>query len=108
MTQSPGSSPLAEWHLYVIRTVDGFFYAGISTDVQRRFKEHLAQGLKTAKYLRSHKPAELAFSLAVGGKGLALKVEYRFKRLSKSAKARIIASGKMKFDPVTGKIRIRG
>jgi predicted GIY-YIG superfamily endonuclease len=29
------------WHLYVIRTVDGCLYAGIATDVRRRFQEHV-------------------------------------------------------------------
>ncbi len=102
----PGTPVLASWHLYVVRTVGGFLYAGISTDVQRRFKQHLSQGCKTPKYLHAHKPVEVAFSLAVGDKGLALKVEYRFKRLSKTAKERIVASGKMDFDPCSGKIRI--
>lgn len=101
-----GAPIQASWHLYVIRTVDGFLYAGISTDVRRRFKEHLEQGRNASKYLLSHKPAEVAFSVAVGDKGLALKVEYRFKRLSKTVKERIVAAGKVKFDPCSGKIRV--
>ena len=26
------------WHLYVIRTTAGFLYAGITTDVERRYR----------------------------------------------------------------------
>ena len=34
------------WHLYVIRTVDGCLYAGIATDVRRRYREHASGGPK--------------------------------------------------------------
>jgi putative endonuclease len=94
------------WHLYVVRTSGGSLYAGIATDVQRRFREHLAQGSRTPGYLRAHKPRELAFSQAIGGRGLALKVEYRFKRLSKAAKENIIQSGRMAFDGESGRIAV--
>ena len=90
------------WHLYIVRTIDNFLYAGISTDVQRRFKEHLAQGRKTAKYLFAHKPQSLAFSLPVGDRALASKVEYYFKQLSKKEKENIVASQKLVFDTETG------
>lgn len=92
------------WYLYIIRTVDQCMYTGISTDVQRRFKEHLAQGPKTAKYLLAHKPESLAFSLPIGKRALAAKVEYQFKRISKKGKEQIVATQKLVFDIETGKI----
>lgn len=69
------------WHLYVIRTADRKLYAGVTTDVQRRFREHLSQGRKTARYLRAHKPKALVFSQVIGDRSSALRVEYWFKRL---------------------------
>jgi len=92
------------WHLYIIRTIDGYLYAGITTDVERRVNEHLAQGRKAAKYLIAHKPASLVFSQAVGIRSLALRVEYHFKQLSSQEKLHIIHSGKLFFDSNTGKI----
>lgn len=92
------------WHLYVIRTDDRSLYAGISTDVRRRFKEHVAQGRKTAKYLLAHRPEYLAFSHPVGNRSLALKVEHSFKRLSKKEKEEIVDSQKMIFDRESGMI----
>ena len=92
------------WHLYVVRTVDGCLYTGIATDVQRRLGEHLSQGKKCARYLRAHKPRELAFSLPVGSRGLALKVERRFKKLPKASKERIVSAGHLAFDRESGKI----
>ncbi len=79
-------------------------YAGISTDVQRRFREHRAQGRKTAKYLLAHKPQSLVFSCPVGDRSLALKVEYHFRRLSKKEKEQIIDSQQVVFDTESGKI----
>jgi putative endonuclease len=92
------------WHLYVVRAEDGSLYAGISTDLQRRLREHEAQGRKAAKYLIAHKPQNLAFSHPVGNRSLALKVEHSFKRLPKSKKEKIIDSQKMIFDKMSGKI----
>lgn len=96
----------ASWHLYVIRTLDGFLYSGISTNVPRRFKEHLSQGPRTAKYLVAHKPASLAFSAIIGEKSLALKVEYHFKQLAKREKELIVTAQRLEFDRESGRIRI--
>jgi putative endonuclease len=92
------------WHLYVVRTMDDSLYAGITTDVQRRFLEHSVQGSRTAGYLCAHKPKALAFSIPVGGKALALKVEYHFKRLAKRDKERIVREQHLGFDGESGRI----
>ena len=84
--------------------MDGSLYAGISTDVTRRFQEHLAQGRKTARYLRTRKPLCLAFSQAIGDRPLALKVELRFKKLPKRKKEQVVASGLLYFDRNSGSI----
>jgi len=102
-----GSARKALWYLYVVRTVEGFLYTGISTDVARRFTEHLSQGRQTARYLLAHKPEAIAFSKAIGGRSLAQKVEYHFKRLKKKEKEWIVASKQLVFDRESGRIKIR-
>ena len=97
---------MACWYLYLVKTVDNSLYAGISTDVARRFREHCAQGRKTAKYLLAHKPLSLAFSQALGDRSLALKVEYQFKLLSKKDKDRIVDAQQLIFEPGSGRIEI--
>jgi putative endonuclease len=97
---------MACWYLYIVRTVDDFMYAGISTDVLRRFREHCAQGHKTAKYLLAHKPLSLAFSQAIGDRSLALKVEYHFKLLSKKDKDSIVDTQQLIFERGSGRIII--
>ncbi len=99
---------MACWYVYVIRTVDGSLYTGISTDVARRFREHLAQGRKTAHYLRTHKPLCLAFLQAIGDRPLALKVELHFKKLPKKTKELIVASGLLCYDLASGNIIFPG
>ena len=41
------------WHLYVVRTVKGSLYAGIATNVRRRYQEHVTGGPKAARFLRA-------------------------------------------------------
>ena len=95
----------AIWLLYVIRCVDGSLYAGITTDVRRRFEEHLTGGPKAARYLRAHSPKELVFRRRIGTRSLALKAEYWFKQMPKPVKEAIIRDGNFRIDRESGKIR---
>ena len=72
------------WHLYLIECVDGSLYTGITTDVERRYREHLAG--KGARYTRSHKPLRLLASRPFAGKSAALKAELAIKNLPKAKK----------------------
>ena len=94
------------WYLYVIRTVDQHLYAGVSTDVSRRFAEHQGRGPKAARYLRAHPPQCLVLSQAIGSRSLALKVEYQFKKLARSQKEHLVRAGALRFDEVSGKIAL--
>ncbi len=78
------------WHLYLIRTRQGTLYTGISTDVLRRFDDH-REG-KGAKYLRSRGPLTLVYQSKIGKRALALKTEYRIKKLQKSKKEQIVSA----------------
>ena len=72
------------WHLYLLRCRDGSLYAGIATDVERRFRQHAAgQG---AKYTRSHPPECVLGSRAYPDRGSALRAECALKRQPKARK----------------------
>lgn len=92
------------WFLYVIRTLDDTLYTGISTDVDRRFEEHRSRGCRSAKYFLAHPPRAIALAARIGDRSLALKVEYRFKRLPCARKEMIVKTGKLKFDENSGRI----
>lgn len=93
------------WHLYVIRTIDGSLYAGITTDVRRRYQEHAGGGPKAAKYMRANPPQSLVFKRRIGTRTLALKAEYWFKQLSKKDKEAIVAAGRLRIDRKSGHCR---
>lgn len=79
-----------DWFLYLIRTKQGNLYTGITTDVERRFKEHCSGGKKSAKYLKGKGPLLLVYCIKVGARANALKLEYQVKRLNKQTKENII------------------
>ncbi|HLT92188.1 MAG TPA: GIY-YIG nuclease family protein [Woeseiaceae bacterium] len=79
------------WSVYVLRCADGSLYTGVATDVSRRLAEH-AGGRRGAKYLRGRGPFELVLSLEAGGRGPALRLERRIKRLPRAAKERLLRS----------------
>ncbi|MGB5915135.1 MAG: GIY-YIG nuclease family protein [Phormidesmis sp.] len=78
------------WSLYLVRTRQDTLYAGISTDVAKRFAEH-EKGKRGAKYLRARGPLQMVYTVEVGSHVLAAKVEYRFKKLTKEKKESVVA-----------------
>jgi len=77
---------MLNWYLYLIRCRDGSLYTGITTNVTRRFAEHQENNSAGAKYLRGRGPLVLVFQKKLGGRSLALGVESRVKKLSKTGK----------------------
>ncbi len=81
------------WSLYLVRTGDSSLYTGVTTDVRRRFAEHENKDGKNkgAKALRGKMPLTLAYSVEVGNRSEALKLEYRVKQLTRAQKEKLIA-----------------
>ena len=86
-----GHSKMKKWSVYIIRCRDRSLYTGISTDVQRRFGEHISGGRTAAKYTRSFASTEPVYEIAIGKRSLAAKIEYRIKHLSRQKKEFIIS-----------------
>ncbi len=49
-----------DWSVYIICCDDGSLYTGISTDVERRFREHL-ETPRGAKFFNGRKPREVVW-----------------------------------------------
>ena len=81
---------MSDWYLYLIRCSDNTLYTGISTDVDRRFAQHQSEGYAASKYLKGRGPLSLVFKEKLGTRSLALKVEYRVKRMTKANKEKLI------------------
>jgi len=45
------------WSLYILRCGDGSFYTGVTTDIERRFREH-DKG-RASRYTRTPRPVFL-------------------------------------------------
>lgn len=73
------------WYAYVIRTEKGHLYTGITTDLERRFREH-AEGKKGAKFFRTSAPSEMIFKKRFKDRSAASKFEARFKALNRREK----------------------
>lgn len=81
------------WCVYVIRATDGTLYTGITTDMDRRWSEHLS-GEKGAKYFRGRKPEELVFTETGHNRSSASKREAELKKLSRAEKLALIAAAR--------------
>lgn len=77
-----------EWYVYILSCGDGSYYTGITTDVNRRLKQH--QEGKGAKYTRGRGPLGLLYVETMPNQSEALKREYKIKQLSKKKKTELI------------------
>ena len=80
--------PANNWFIYLVRTGAGSLYAGISTDPERRLRQH--QSGKGARALRGKGPLTLVWRQGVADKGEALRLEYRLKQQSKAFKEHLV------------------
>lgn len=77
------------WFVYVLECSDQTLYCGITTDVDRRVREH-NNSKRGAKYTRGRRPVTLLKSWKVKDKSEATSAEKRFKRLSKQEKLDVV------------------
>ena len=87
---APTSSDSKPWFIYLVRNNRNALYAGITTDVERRFIEHQSSGPKAAKALKGKGPLTLEFWYPVADRSIASQLEYRIKKLPKAKKEQII------------------
>jgi len=81
---------MSVWSLYLIECNNGSLYTGITTDVERRLKEHQSSSPKSAKYLRGKGPLTLVFREEVGNRSQASIAEARVKKLSRTDKDNLV------------------
>ena len=78
------------YYTYIMRCEDGSLYTGITTDVERRFKEHQGKLSGGAKYTKGRIPIKVEVMWQSDNRSLASKLEYRIKKLSKVEKETLI------------------
>ena len=76
----------------MLRCEDNSIYTGITTDLERRFKEHNSKNEKCAKYTLNHSVINIEAVWQSQNRSLASKLEYNLKKLTKLQKESIINS----------------
>ena len=80
------------YFVYILLCDNGSYYTGYTTDLTRRYQEHL-EGTDKCKFTRSFKPLSIAQSWKIqGNKSTAMKAEKFIKTLSKAKKQQLILS----------------
>ena len=79
------------WCVYVIVCFDNSFYCGITTNIERRLKQHNGDLSGGAKYTRSRRPCRLVYKEKAENRSTASKKEYWFKKLTRKQKEKYIS-----------------
>ena len=73
------------YFVYILQCADQTLYTGITTDLDRRIKEHNNSKLG-AKYTKVRRPVKLVYSQSFTNRSEASKEESRIKKLSRQQK----------------------
>ncbi|PID84369.1 endonuclease [Candidatus Gracilibacteria bacterium] len=76
--------------LYILRCRDGSLYTGITTDIDRRIKEHNGERKGGAKYTRGRHPVSLVYSENFVNRSEASKREREIKQMTVKEKRKLI------------------
>ena len=80
---------MTAWYVYILRCADQSLYTGVTTDPERRLKEH-NHDKAGAKYTRARRPVKLIYQEIVTNRSAACRREHTIKALSRMAKEALI------------------
>jgi len=79
------------WYVYLLRCADNTLYCGITTDIQKRLRQHNGELIGGAKYTKVRQPCELVYMEEADNRSEASKRECAIKKLSKASKEKLIS-----------------
>ena len=74
------------WYVYFLICADSSLYCGITTNLEKRLKQHNGEIKGGAKYTRSRRPCRFVHIKKAMNRSIASKLEYQFKQLSRKNK----------------------
>lgn len=77
---------MSYYYVYILQCADNTYYTGITTDIERRLKEHNGKVKGGAKYTRVRTPVKFVYSEQHPNRSSATKREYEIKQLSREEK----------------------
>ena len=78
------------WYVYVLLCSDNSFYCGITTNIERRLKQHNGIIKGGAKYTRGRRPCKVIYTKKASDRSDASKKECLFKKLSRKDKEKFL------------------
>jgi putative endonuclease len=78
------------WYVYLLRCADNTLYCGITTNLNKRLRQHNGELVGGAKYTKVRQPCELVYSEKAENRSQASKRECTIKKMSKQAKEQLI------------------
>ncbi len=88
---------MSHYFVYILQCADNTYYTGITTDIERRIKEHNGEVKGGAKYTRIRTPVRLMYSEKCSNRSAATKREYEIKQLTHEQKRIMIDMDYLKF-----------
>ena len=76
------------WYVYILNCADDSFYTGMTSDIDRRLKEHNEK--KGGRYTRLRTPVVLVYHETLPTRSRALKREIEIKKLPRAKKIALI------------------
>jgi predicted GIY-YIG superfamily endonuclease len=80
--------PAVRWSVYLLHCADGSLYTGVTTDLDRRCKQHNAG--TASRYTRSRLPVALVYHAVQRSRSVALKREAAIKAMTRPEKLALI------------------
>jgi putative endonuclease len=77
------------YFVYILECSDGTLYTGITTELERRIREHNDSKLG-AKYTKARRPVKLIYSKEFTDRSDASKEEARIKKLAREEKLKLL------------------
>lgn len=86
---------MSQWFVYILRCSDKTLYTGITTDTDRRVKEHNGEiPTKGAKCTRARRPVRLVYQEECTNRSSSSKREWEIKQLSRKEKDMLIRNAR--------------
>ena len=83
------SSDDSGWYVYIIRASDDSLYTGITTDLERRLKQHQT-GKGGAKYFRGRKACDFVYTESGHNRSSASIREAQIKKMTRQQKSPLL------------------
>lgn len=77
------------YYLYILKCADETLYIGITTDLDRRVKEHNTSK-RGAKYTKARRPVKLVYSKKFRNRSTASKAEAKMKQMTREEKLGLV------------------